>query len=105
MNETLESAFPQTRQELSNLKNTAVDAAKDIGSTASVHAKKVQGNLENLATNAQKETGEQLNQVTSSLSDLGDQARDYIAARPLAAIGAALVLGYLFGRFRSSRSS
>ncbi len=60
MNETIEAAFPQTRQELSNLKHTAIDAAKDLGSTASVHAQKVQGNLKNLASNAQKEGGEQI---------------------------------------------
>ena len=101
MNETT-SAFPQTRQELSNLKNTAVDAAKDIGSTAAVHAKKVQGNLENIATNAQSEGREQLDQVKTNLADVGVQVRAYIAERPLAAVGVALFLGYLVGRSRRS---
>lgn len=103
MNETIESAFPQTRQELSNLKHTAVDAAKDIGSTASVHARKVQGNLENLATKAQSEGTEQLNQVKTGLADLAQSARDYLAARPLAAVGTALAVGFLLGRSRRAR--
>jgi ElaB/YqjD/DUF883 family membrane-anchored ribosome-binding protein len=103
MNETIESTFPQTRQELSNLKGTAIDAAKDIGSTASVHAKKVQGNLQNLASSAQKEGGEQLDQAKANLADFGNVARDYIAARPLASIGVALAVGFLVGKMRSSR--
>jgi ElaB/YqjD/DUF883 family membrane-anchored ribosome-binding protein len=105
MNETTDSTFSQTRQELSNLKSTAVDAAKDIGSTASVHAKKVQGNLQSLATSAQKEGGEQLDQATANLADLGNVARDYIAARPLACIGVAVAFGFLVGKMRSSQSS
>ena len=101
MNESIDTSFPQTRQELSKLKSTAVDAAKDLGSTASVHARKVQGNLENLAAHAQREGSEQLSQVKTSLADLGRDARDYVAARPLAAIGAAFAIGFLFGRTRS----
>jgi len=104
MNETIESSFPQTRQELSNLKSTAVDAAKDIGSTASVHAKKVQGSLESLASNAQRETGDQLNQVKGSLGDLANEARDYITDRPWTVIGIALAVGFIVGRFRSGRA-
>jgi ElaB/YqjD/DUF883 family membrane-anchored ribosome-binding protein len=102
MNETITNAFPQTRQELSNLKNTAVDAAKDIGSTASVHARKVQGNLENIADKAKSEGSEQMEQVKTNLADLGVQVRDYISQRPLAAISTALVLGFLLGRSRRS---
>jgi ElaB/YqjD/DUF883 family membrane-anchored ribosome-binding protein len=104
MNETIASSFPQTRQELTNLKHTAVDAAKDIGSTASVHSRKVQGNLENLAANAQREGGEQLSQVKTSLADVGQQVREFLAARPLAAIGTALVVGFLLGLSRSHRT-
>ena len=104
MNETIESSFPQTRQELSNLKSTAVDAAKDIGSTASVHAKKVQGHLQDIAATAQQEGGEQIDQVKSSLAEVANSARDYIAARPLASLGIALAVGFIFGKFRSSRA-
>lgn len=105
MNETIEAAFPQTRQELSNLKHTAIDAAKDLGSTASVHAQKVQGNLKNLASNAKEEGNAQLEQVKAGLFDLGMIARDYVAARPLASIGVALAFGFLVGKLRSGRVS
>ena len=103
MNETISSAFPQTRQELSNLKSTAVDAAKDISSTATVHAKKAKGNLENLASTAQSEGREQIDQVATTLTDVSARVRDYISQRPLAAIGTALAIGFLIGR--SGRSA
>jgi ElaB/YqjD/DUF883 family membrane-anchored ribosome-binding protein len=99
-NEIPESSFPQTRQDLANLKRTAIDAAKDMGSTASVHARKAQGNLRELASHAQEESGEHLDRVKGGLTDLGNQVRDYIAGRPFASIGAALALGFLVGAFR-----
>src|SRR5271156_6274746 len=61
--ETPNSSFPATRQDLSNLKQTAVDAARDLGSTASVHAAKAQGNLKELASHAREESGDHLDQV------------------------------------------
>jgi ElaB/YqjD/DUF883 family membrane-anchored ribosome-binding protein len=103
-NESLQSSFPKTREDLSNLKQTAIDAACDLGSTASVHAQKAQGNLKDLASHAQSEGSDQFGQVRSSLNDLGDQVREYVAARPLAAIGTALFVGFLFGLSRRSRS-
>ena len=103
MNETT-APFPQTRQDLSKLKETAVDAAKDIGSTASVHADKVKGNLKSIAESAQIETSEHLDQAKSALNDLGKAAGDYVAARPLASIGVALAVGFLFAKITSSRS-
>jgi ElaB/YqjD/DUF883 family membrane-anchored ribosome-binding protein len=104
MNETT-TPFPQTRQDLSNLKSTAVDAAKDIGSTAAVHADKVKGNLKSIAESAQIETGEHIDQAKSALNDLGKAAGDYVASRPLASIGIALAVGFLFAKITSSRSS
>ena len=97
MNEVAES-FPQTRQDLSNLKKTAVDAARDIGSTASVHAKTAQSHLQDLASHAQKEGGQQLDQVKVTLSDLVEKLRAYVASRPFTSMGAALVVGLLMGR-------
>jgi len=102
-NETLESSFPQTRQDLSNLKKTAVEAARDIGSTASEHAKTAQGHIQDLASHAQKEGGEQLNQVKVRFSDLVDKVRDYAASRPFASLGVALAIGFLVGVSRRSR--
>lgn len=104
MNEIPESSFPQTRQDLSNLKKTAVDAAKDIGSTASVHAKKAQSNLRDLASHAQEESGQHLDQVKVGLANFSNLIRDYVVARPFASIGTALAVGFLFGTFRHSRS-
>ena len=103
-NEIPESSFPQTRQDLTNLKKTAIDAAKDMGSTASVHARKAQGNLQDLASHAQEESGEHLDRVKEGLTDLGNQVRDYVVARPFASIGAALALGFLVGTLRRSCS-
>ena len=97
MNEISES-FPQTRQDLSNLKKTAVDAAKDISSTASVHAKTAQSHLQDLASHAQEEGGQQLDQVKVTLNDLGENIRDYVASRPFASMGLALAVGFLMGR-------
>jgi ElaB/YqjD/DUF883 family membrane-anchored ribosome-binding protein len=103
-NETPESSFPQTRQDLANLKKTAIDATKDMGSTASVYARKAQSNLQDLASHAQEESGDHLDQVKGGLTDLGNQVRDFVAARPFASIGAALALGFLVGTFRRGRS-
>ena len=102
MNETT-APFPQTRQDLSNLKNTAVEAAKDIGSTASVHANKAKDNLKSIAESAQIEGAEHIDQAKSALNDLGKAAGDYVAARPLASIGVALAVGFLFAKITSSR--
>ncbi len=103
MNDITES-FPQTRQDLSNLKQTAVDAAKDLGSTAKTHAKTAQNNLQDLASHAKEEGSDQIDHARVSLSELGEKARDYIAARPLAAIGAALVVGFFLGLSRRGSS-
>jgi ElaB/YqjD/DUF883 family membrane-anchored ribosome-binding protein len=103
MNEISES-FPRTRQDLSNLKKTAVDAAREIGDTATVHAKTAQNHLQELASHAQKEGGDQLDQVKGRVRDFGDKARDYIALRPLASIGIALATGFLLGIARRGRS-
>src|SRR5450631_3529468 len=97
MTNDINESFPQTRQDISNLKQTAVDAAKDIGSTASVHAKKAQSNLKELASHAQEESFDNLNQVKSGFGDLTDQFRDYVLERPLASVGTALAIGFVLG--------
>ncbi len=102
MNET--TPFPQTRQDLSKLKETAVDAAKDIGSTAAVHADKVKGNLKSIAESAQIEAGEHVDQAKSVLNDLAQAAGDYVTSRPLASIGLAFFVGFLFAKITGNRS-
>jgi len=103
MNETSESSFPRTRQDLSNLKTTAIDAAKDLSGTAVVHAKTAQGQLQDLASHAQEEGGAQLDQVKVSFYDVADRIRDYISVRPLASIGTALAVGFILGFSRRGR--
>ena len=103
-NDNLESSFSQTRQDLSNLKQTAVDAARDLGSTATVHAQKAQSNLKALASHAQSEGGNQLGQVQATLNEFGETIRDYVTARPFVTIGAVLAVGFLLGLSRRRRA-
>jgi hypothetical protein len=44
------SSFPETRRDVGNLKNTAVEAAKDLASTATTHANKAKGQVQDLAS-------------------------------------------------------
>jgi ElaB/YqjD/DUF883 family membrane-anchored ribosome-binding protein len=105
-NEINEPPFPQTRQDLSNLKQTAVDAAKDLGSTATTHAKRAQSHLEDLAVHAQEEGAQQVDQAKVRLADVGGKVLDYVTANPLASIGVALAIGFLVGvSRRGSRSN
>ncbi len=99
-NESPTSAFPSTRQDISNLKQTATDAVNDLGSTAAVHASKAKGQLKELAGHVQEEGGDQLDQAKGKLSDVLDSAQAFASERPLACIGAALVIGFLFGLTR-----
>ena len=96
-NDNLSSSFPTTRQDVNNLKQTALDAAKDLGSTASVHADKAKSQLKDLANHARDEGSEQLNQVRGRLTDVIGSARDYAVNRPLTCIGVALAVGFLIG--------
>jgi ElaB/YqjD/DUF883 family membrane-anchored ribosome-binding protein len=99
-NETTPTSFPATRQDLNNLKQNATDAARDLAGTAQVHAEKVGNNLRDLASHAQGEGWEQLDQVKVRCADLGNVLRSYVTERPLTSIGTALALGFLFGLSR-----
>ena len=114
-NDTLTSPFPATRQDLSDLKSSAVDAARELKTsaadaareltaTAAFHAQEAKGQLKNLASHAQKESREELDQAKVKFVDLGEKMRDYVAARPLATIGMALALGFFIGFSRRSFS-
>lgn len=104
MSNQISSAFPASRQDVSHLKQTAIDAANDLGSTAAVHASKAQSQFKDLAGHVQEEGSQQLTQVKGRLSDLVDSARDYAIERPLTCIGTALAIGFLIGLSRSGRS-
>jgi ElaB/YqjD/DUF883 family membrane-anchored ribosome-binding protein len=94
------SSFPETRRDVDNLKQTAVDAAKDLTSTASAHVSKARGQVHDLAEHAQSEAYDQVGQVKGQISDLAQAARDYVLARPLTSLGTALAIGFLFGLSR-----
>jgi ElaB/YqjD/DUF883 family membrane-anchored ribosome-binding protein len=97
-NDTMQNnPFPATRQDIENLKQTAVEAAKDIGNTASVHAEKAKDQLGDLAGHAKEETVDQLHQTAGSLINVVASARDYVSERPFASMGIALGLGVFFG--------
>lgn len=101
-NESISSAFPSTRQDISNLKQTATDAVNDLGSTAAVHAAKAKGQLKDLAGHVQEEGGEQLDQARGKFTDVLESAKAYASERPLACVGAALAVGFLIGLSRRS---
>ncbi len=91
------SAFPASKQDLSNLKKTAIDAANDLKSTATVHATAAKGQLQELASHVQEEGGEQLNKVKTKTNDLLDAARNYAVEQPLTCLGIALAVGVFVG--------
>jgi len=102
-NDTITSTFPASKQDLTNLRQTATDAVNDLGSTASVHASKAKGQLRDFAGHVQEEGGYQVDQAKEKLGDVVSSLRDYASARPLACIGMALAFGFLFGLTRRSR--
>jgi ElaB/YqjD/DUF883 family membrane-anchored ribosome-binding protein len=99
-NDNITSSFPETRRDVNNLKNTAVDAAKDLASTASTHVNKAKGQVQDLASHAQNEAYDQVGQLKGKASDLLDTTRDFVLARPLTCLGTALAVGILFGLSR-----
>jgi ElaB/YqjD/DUF883 family membrane-anchored ribosome-binding protein len=103
-NESRSSSLPATRQDVAQLKQTAIDAASDLTSTASVHASKAKGHLRDLAGHVQEEGSDQFEQFTARVNDVLNVARDYATQRPLTCLGAALAVGFLIGLSRRNRS-
>jgi ElaB/YqjD/DUF883 family membrane-anchored ribosome-binding protein len=97
------SLFPATQQDVSRLRQSATDAVNDFGSTASTHATKMGGQIQDLAGHAREESSQRLNQVRAKVSDLVNTAVDFASDRPLVCIAAALAVGYLIGRSRRRR--
>ncbi|HEX4141372.1 MAG TPA: hypothetical protein VHY09_13570 [Candidatus Methylacidiphilales bacterium] len=100
LRDTAATHLDKAKGHVAELKTTAVEAAKDLSSTAAGHVEKAKGQLRDLATHAQSEGGEQLKQVRGQFEDLTESARAYISARPLAAVGVAVAVGFLFGLSR-----
>jgi ElaB/YqjD/DUF883 family membrane-anchored ribosome-binding protein len=103
LRDTAATHLDKAKGHVAELKTTAVEAAKDLKSTATGHAEKAKGQLRELATHAQAEGVERLNQVRGQFDDVADSARTYICARPLASVGIALAVGFLFGLARRRR--
>ena len=101
-NQSPSSSFPSTQKDISNLKQTATDAASDLASSVADHASKAKGQFKELAGHAQEEGAEQLDQVRGQLCNVLGAARDYASERPLACIGVALAVGFLFGLARGT---
>ena len=99
-NDNLSSSFPESRRDVGNLKQTAIDAAQDLTSTATAHVAKARGQVKDLAQHAQSEAYAQVDEVKGRLSDLAEAAREYVLARPLTSLGTALAVGFLFGLSR-----
>jgi len=105
-NETPSTNFPASRHTISQLKETATDAANDLASSATVHASKAKSQLKELAGHVQEEGGQKLDEIRGNLSDVVSSARSFASERPFACIGTALAVGFLFGlsrRFNSTR--
>ena len=82
------------------MKQTAIDAVNDLGSTAAVHASKAKGQLKDLAGHVQEEGSEQLDQYRGKLNNFIGTGRDFVAANPLGCIAAAVTIGFLLGLAR-----
>ncbi len=100
LRETAATHLDKAKGHVNDLKTTAIDAANDLKSTAGGHAEKAKGQLRDLATHARTEGAEHVQKVRSQLNDVVDSARDYVSARPLACVGVALAVGFLVGLTR-----
>ena len=100
LRDTAATHLDKAKGHVAELKTTAVEAAKDLKSTATSHAEKAKGQLRDLGTHAKDEGTEQLKQVRGQFDDLTDSARSYISARPLVAVGVAVGVGFLIGLSR-----
>ncbi len=94
------NSFPQTRNDVNNLKETATEAAKDLASTATTHLNKARGQAQDLASHAKSEAYDQVGDLQGKVGDLATAARDYVVARPLTCLGTALAIGFIFGLSR-----
>jgi len=90
--ETPPSKFPQTSQDITNLKQTATDAAS-----------KAKGQLQDLKQHAVFETSSQLDQIKGSLGAVVESVKSYSVARPFLCLGVAAGLGFIFGSWHRSR--
>ena len=96
------SSFPASQKDLSQLKQTATDAASDLGDAAAPHVNKAKDQVKRLAGDLQAEGSDQLDQVKGQFCTVLNSAKEYASAQPLVCIGVALAVGLLIGLTRSS---
>jgi ElaB/YqjD/DUF883 family membrane-anchored ribosome-binding protein len=102
MSNTPSSSFPASQKDVSQLKQTATDAASDLGSAAAPHLDKAKEQVKRLAGDLQEEGSAQLDQVKGQFCTVLNSAKEYASAQPLVCIGVALAIGLLIGLTRSS---
>ena len=103
LRDTASTHLEKAKENVGELKATAIDAARDLKSTAAGHVDKAKGQLRDLAGHAQEEGTNQLHQMRGQFDDVADSTRAYISARPLASVGVAIAVGFLFGLSRRRR--
>ena len=103
-NENPTVPFQSTKNDLNKLKDTAVEAARDLGDRATHHAEKAKSDFSTLAKDAQEEGKQEVDKAKVKLADIFSCTKNYVAERPLAVIGTALAIGFFLGSFRTSRS-
>ena len=103
-NQSSGSSFPSTQRDISNLKQTATDAASDISNSVTDAASKAKGQLKNLAGHIQDEGGDQIDHAKGQLAEVIRAAGTYVSDRPLACVGIALAIGFLLGLARRTTS-
>lgn len=97
-NQQIKSQFPKTTDDVEKLKQTASDAASDVGDVTTEHASRASKQIKQLAGDAKEEGRQQLEQVKGRLEDVATAARDYFHARPALCLVFAFALGAFFAR-------
>jgi ElaB/YqjD/DUF883 family membrane-anchored ribosome-binding protein len=98
-------SFSETKSDLNDLKKTATDASRDLGSTAAVHAEKAKGQASDLVRHFQEEAPAQLSQVRASFEDVVKSSLEYVSARPATSMMVVLGLGLFIGFLSRTSSS
>jgi ElaB/YqjD/DUF883 family membrane-anchored ribosome-binding protein len=95
--------FSETKNDINELKKTAVDASRDIGKTAAVHVEKAKDQASDFVRHFQEEAPAQLSQVRSSFNEVLKSGFEYVSARPATSLLAVLSVGLVIGFLSRSR--
>jgi ElaB/YqjD/DUF883 family membrane-anchored ribosome-binding protein len=89
--------FAESKKDLANLKQTATDAAADMGD----HTDKAKKQLGDLSQHVQDEGGKELQKAKETFAEVVESARTYLGQKPFLFIGLAAAVGFLAGRWQS----